>query len=591
MPKPESILSRGIQETQTLMQVAQGKEPADLAVVNARVLNVYTGEVLEDHAVCTSGRWIAYVGEEPGATLGRKTLVIDAGGKTIIPGLIDGHTHLAWLATPAALLQYALQGGTTCIVSETLEPYPVAGLAGVIDFLDSLRGQPIKIFATAPPMASISKAVRGIPLEDLQTLLDREEVLGLGESYWQSVLQEPAEHLPAITATLQAGKLVEGHSAGAGLLKLMAYLAAGVTSCHEPIKPEEVLARLRLGVHVMVREGSIRRDLEEIAKIRDSGVDLRRLTLVSDGLEPGELMENGYMDFIVQKAIDCGFDPVEAVRMATLNAAEHLRMDHLLGGIAPGRYADLVIIPDIRTIKAETVVSNGKIIADEGKILTSPQVHAFGGRSRQSIKLQAPLEPKDFSIPAPGSASQARVRVIDMVTDLVTRELILEVPVTEGEILPHAGRGILKVAAVDRTVQPGKTFVGLMHGFGLQAGALACSAGWDTSDIIVVGAQEGDMALAVNRIIAMQGGAVICRQGKILAELRMPIFGIMSDLPLPEIDSRIKAITQAASQLGVSFADPLLSLVTLTGAAIPFLRICEQGLVDLKTGKPVELFI
>jgi len=295
-------------EAKQLMKVALGQEKADLVIANADVVNVYTGEILKEFDISVKGKWIAYVGRNAGDSIGPQTEVIDARGQTVIPGLIEGHTHIAWLFTPCEFLKYAMTGGTTAIVTETFEIYPVSGYEGVVDFLEALRDQPIKMFGTAPPMISISQAARGIAPDVLQRLLARDEVLGLGESYWQAVLQEPDRTLPLYEQTLMAGKTLEGHSAGASDKKLAAYVDLGISSCHEPINADQVLERLRLGLHIMIREGSIRRDLEEIAKIKDSGIDLRRLTLSTDGITPEDLIEKGFMEFVLQKAINCGFD-------------------------------------------------------------------------------------------------------------------------------------------------------------------------------------------------------------------------------------------------------------------------------------------
>jgi adenine deaminase len=341
----------------------------------------------------------------------------------------------------------------------------------------------------------------------------------------------------------------------------------------------------------MVREGSIRRDLAEIAKIKDIGIDLRRLILSTDGVEPRDLIEKGYMEFVLRKAIDHGFDPVTAIQMATLNVAEHFSLDGLIGGIAPGRYADLVIIPDVHTIDAQMVISNGKIVAENGKLLTTPRGHIFSKPSMNSIKLPREMKSSDFIINADPKASHVKARVIDMVTDLVTAELEMQWPVTDGQIHPDVDQNVIKIAAIDRTHNPGKIYVGLIKGFGLKSGAMACSAAWDTSDIIAVGANDADMAGAVNRIRTLQGGAVIYENGESLAELPLPIFGIISDLPIETIARRLQEIKSVASNLGVAFPDPLLTLITLTGAAIPYLRICEEGLVNLKDGKTVELII
>jgi adenine deaminase len=277
--------------------------------------------------------------------------------------------------------------------------------------------------------------------------------------------------------------------------------------------------------------------------------------------------------------------------MATLNVAEHFRLDHLIGGLAPGRFADMVVIPDIRTIRAECVISNGKVIARNGILLVPPRPHRFCPESLNSIRIKEDIGPEAFAIRVPRDRSSVKVRSIEMLTGLVTRAAPMDLQVHAGHVQVDGVLGLAKVAAIDRTLSPGKMFTGLIKGLGLKAGAMACSAAWDTTDIIVAGVSDADMALAVNRVIKTQGGAVVCENGKILQELPLPIFGIMSPLSLEEVDLRIKSITQAASRLGVPFPDPILTLIVLTGAAIPFIRICEEGLVDIKTGETLGLFL
>jgi adenine deaminase len=574
-----------------LLRVAQGAEPADLVIEGAGLGDVYTAELLAGHSVAIKQGWIAYVGPDAEHTKGPATEVVDAAGRVLLPGLIDAHTHIAWMFSPVEFLKHVIPGGTTTIITETLEPYPVAGIDGLSDFLAALREQPVKLFATAPPMVSISRAAHGISVETLRRLLARGDVLGLGETYWQSVLQDPASLVPLLQETARCGKLAEGHSAGARGPKLNAYLACGISSCHEPIDAEQVLERLRLGLHVMVREGSIRRDLKAIARIRANGVDLRRLVLVTDGISPAELLDKGYMEYVLQRAVDVGFDPLAAVQMATLNPAEHFGLDAVVGGIAPGRLADLLLVPDLRTIRPELVVSNGRIVARHGKLLVSPRDHNWAPASRDTIHLPRPLEAADMAVRPPRGSGSARVRVIELVTDLVTREAEAVLQPTDGLLLPQPGNDLIKVAAIDRTLTPGKLFTGFVRGFGLHAGALACSAAWDTTCIVVVGADEADMAAAVNRIAALKGGAVVCRDNKILAELPLPVFGLISTRPLRRLQLEMQAVQDALAGLGVRLADPLLTLITLTGAAIPYLRICEEGLINLKDGRPRSLFI
>ncbi|MCP3950864.1 MAG: adenine deaminase [Desulfobacterales bacterium] len=570
------------------MDVALGRLPADLVITNAAIVNVYTAEIQEEMTIAVKDQWIAYAGTASEIFVGAETRIIDASGKTVIPGLIDGHTHLAALFCVDPFLRQVIPGGTTTIVTESFEPYPVAGLDGVLDFLDSLTCQPIKIFATAPAMVSTSPAAMGIRPDDLQTILRRGDVLGIGESYWQGLFQKPARLLPELAAAAAMGKTIEGHSAGARGHKLQAYAAMGVSSCHEPITAEETLDRLRLGFYVMAREGSIRSDLETIAGIQNSNVDLRRLIISTDGVQPVDLVEKGYMEHVLQRAIDSGFEPARAVQMATLNVAEHFGIDTIVGAIAPGKCADMVILTDLRNIRPELVISKGRPVAEDGRLLVEPRKHVFSSASLHTINLPREIQPADFEITAP-EADQVEVRVIEMVTDLVTAQTNISVPVFAGKVACDPCRNLIKVAAVDRTRSPGKTFTGLIRGFGLSTGAVACSAAWDTSDIIVVGADEADMALCVNRIEQLQGGAVVCSRGVVAAELALPIFGMMCELPIIKLAEKIRAVNKAAGGLGVPFPDPLLTLITLTGAAIPYFRICEEGLVNLKDGRVVGL--
>ena len=578
------------EERAALMRTAIGLEPADMVILNGSVVNVYSGEIVENCPVSIKGKWIAAVGPDAASAAGASTLVLDAAGKTLIPGLIEGHTHM-WFQSMEEFLPYAIKGGTTTIIVETMEFFPPAGFEGVVEFLDSLKDQPIKILGTAPATISTGKPLDGGSREGLESLLDRDDIIGLGESFWQTVLQSPDAMVPLLQSALDRGKRLEGHSAGAKGKKLAAYAAAGISSCHEPINAEEALERLRLGFYVMVREGSIRKDLEEISKIMQAGVDLRRLILVTDSIEPKELVEKGYLEIVVQKAIACGFDPVSAIQMATLNVAEHFGLDAAIGGIAPGRCADILVLPDERTITPEIVISNGRVLFKDGKLLAPPRKHHYSDSCLRSIRLPRAMKSSDFDIYANGASlsGSVKVRIIEMVTDLVTRELHADVFPAAGKIEVDLQQDIVKVAAIDYKNDPGRSFVGLIKGFRIEKGSIACSAAWDASDIIVVGADEEDMALAVNRIRELQGGVTVCRDGKIMAELPLPIFGIISDLGMNQLAQRLDSVRREARALGIPFADPVLTLSTLTGAAIPYLKICEKGLVNLKDGKTLPL--
>jgi adenine deaminase len=568
-----------------LAAVSLGEKEADLVVKGADLVNVYTREVLKGYSVATKGKWIAYVGPDANHTIGSGTKVIDGAGKVLIPGFVDGHTHMLYYASPQEFLRYAMRGGTTTIVTEIMELTFPLGYSGLIEYLETLKNQPIKIFSTVPPSVTLSRdaAARAPTLTQLLELLKRDDLLGVGEGFWQQVLRSET-NFPALSAeALNLRKTAEGHAAGCRGQRLAAYLDYGVSSCHESVSAEEVVEKLRFGLCTMIREGSIRKELEAIARIKDMGLDLRRAALVTDGADPRDLVGKGYLEHVVQRAIDAGFDPVLAIQMASLNVAEHFRLDGMLGGIAPAKYADLVLIPDLRTIKAEYVISNGVIIAQDGKLLVEPRPAVFRGSELKKIH----LSPDDFAIKVQRK-DFLKVRVMDQVADLVTKEVILDLPAHDGELKADPQRDILKASVISCE---GNKFTGLVRGQGFRAGAMATSGAWETFATVVVGASETDMAMAVNRIFEMGGGIVVCSEGKVRAELALPVAGLMSNQRIEEIAERLTDIQAKAKALGFRFSDATLTLAVLTTAAIPFLRLSEEGLVDSKTGQVVDLVV
>ncbi len=580
-----------LQERTALIRTALGDEKADLAIVNGTLVNVYTAEVLEGYGVAVKGKRIACVGEDIRHTVGPDTEVIDAAGKTIVPGFIDSHTHLGFYCSPGEFLRYGARGGTTTIITELIEVAFPLGYRGIVEYLEACKEQPIKIFGVIPPMVTLSSAARAkaINKEQLRELLQRDDVLGLGETYWSAVVEQDKRILELFEETLKTGKKVDGHSAGARGKRLAAYVASGVSSCHEPITAEEVIERLRLGLYVLAREGYIRQDLKAVAKIKDNNLDLHQLAVATDSISLKQLIEQGYMDVVLQKAVDLGFDPVSAIQMVTINPARHLNLDDRVGGIAPGKYADIVIIPDLRNIDAEYVISNGRVIARKKEMLVQPRKHVFPPWTRQSIRLTKKAAPEDFLIRVPGDTDSVNVRVIDQVTELVTQEAGFTVPLSQGMIQVDLQNDLLKVSCINFQSDAGKQFVGLIKGFKMKRGAIATSMAWDVTGITAVGADEADLALAVNRVAELQGGAVVCVGGRVVAELPLPIGGYLSDSPVEDLLGRSEEFQRAAADLGSPFANTLLSLMTLTSPAIPFFRICEDGLCDVRTNSIVEL--
>jgi adenine deaminase len=603
--KPDNLTAESRYE---LAKVALGEAEADLAIINGDIVNVYTGEVLAGNTILIKGSRIAYSGKQFDKGIGPHTRTIDASGKTLIPGFIDGHTHLDYLFSSSELTRFAMKTGTTSIISEVSEMGFKLGYRGILEFLKSIRDQPVKFWITFPPVVSTSPiaSMHTITLGEVRRLLRKKEVLGLGELFWGPIIHGDKRLLQTAAEALNEDKKVEGHTAGASANKLQAYVSLGFTSDHEPITANETLERMRLGMSVMVREGEIREDLEAISQIKDKPIDFRKLCISSDGLGPWQFVRQGYMDHIVQKAIILGFPPVRAIQMATLNVAEYFNLDNIIGGIAPGRYADIVIIPDLTVIKPEVVISNGQVVAQDGEVVAPPRRHKYGAFTLSAIRLETKMKAEDFAVPqagtprtkyGAGSVSPGRlrpavkVRVIDLVSNLLTKEAVLDLGVIKGQVQMDPAAGIIKIATVEHRHSPGKTFTGFIHGLGLREGAIAVSTGWNINDIIVAGANEPDMALAVNRIQELKGGIVICLNRKVLEELALPIGGIISLEPMEVLADKLTDIQQTALKMGCTSPDIRTTLSALTSGAIPFLRICESGLYDVKLNKIVDLIV
>ena len=590
---PSSYFSTSSDKITRLMKVALGETKADLAIINGNVVNVYTGEVMKKQTVLIKDNCIAYVGEkDPSSTFGSDTRVIDAEGKTLIPGLIDGHTHSDDQYLVGELVKYAIKGSTTTIITETAAIGSLLGYKGVLEFIKVCRRQPVRFFFTIPPIICVSPSAEencALTLLELKRLLREKDVVGLGEVSWAQVNENHPRLLETIAATINSGKQVDGHAAGASEHKLQAFFSTGISSCHEPTSAEEVLERLRIGVFVPIREGEVRKDLLKTSKIKDLKIDRNLLGISADGVDPRQLVNDGYMDFIVQKAINHGFNPVSAIQMATINVARHFGLN-FIGGIAPGKLADIVIVPNLSNIKAENVIVNGKIAFDKGEVVTNSRKVFFPHSFYHSIHLENEFTAKNFDMRIT-HGGPVKIRVIHQVSDLVTREAIVTFAVNNGILDTNVRDDILKVAAVDRYWKPGKFAVGFIRGFGLKKGAIATSSAWDCGHIVVVGVNNIDMALAVNRIRELQGGTVICIDNKVIEELPLPVAGLFSYKPMGIIAGKYDDIQRAAQKLGTKLPDIHMSLQVLATPSIPFLRICEEGLFDLKQNKFVSLVL
>lgn len=572
-----------------LIQVAQGKLMPDQVITNALVLNVYTGELLNNCQIGILGDRIAYLDQDTNPP--DAVPMIDAENGVVIPGFIDGHTHLDALVSLAEQVKYIAPGGTTTVVTETSAIANAAGYSGVEWFLNSITDLPITVYALAPPMVPGNhrfQAGYSLSLEQQSKLWDHHLVVGIGEVYWPLVLECDDRLLGTIEAARQHKLPIQGHSAGLKGRKLAAFFAAGISSCHEPITAAEALERLRLGLHVLIREGSVRRELEAMVPLAKSKLDLRRLCLCTDGVEPHDLVDGKSLSYVVQKAINLGFDPVKAIQMATINVAEHLHLEREVGGIAPGLRADLLILPEIDTIKPRWVIARGKVVARQGKLCVPVPQTQFTEASSKTFANAGPVEPSFFNLPAPPNCKTVTVRTVHQLTDIITTEELHSLPVQSGYVIAQPEQDILKVAIISNQDHQ-RRVNGFITGFGLRSGACASSYTWDVPATVVVGTNANDMAVAVNRIRQLQGGIVVCDHGQILAELPLPVAGIISSDPLPTAAEHIRKMTEVLIGLGYPLGNPLLALQVLTFTPLPALRLSDLGLVNViqKTQVPV----
>jgi adenine deaminase len=572
-----------------LIKTAMGEEKADLVVLNGSLVNVYTGEIEEPCSVGIKGTRIAAVGEDLSHLIGEGTRVIDAGGHYITPGFIDPHTHLDSIVQCAEYARYAVPHGNTTAVTETAMIGNAAGKEGVAWFMEDTRDLPLRMYLLTPSMAPPFPALetsKGFSLEAFQEMIKEDRVLGVGETYWPLVLDMDERAMAQYAIAQGMGKTREGHAAGARGKRLTAYSAAGTTSCHEATTAEEALERLRLGMGVMVREGSVRRELEAIAAIKDMGVDLRNMMLCTDWADPQMLIEHGCMDALVRRAIAAGFDPVVAIQMVTINPAEYFGLRGL-GGIGPGKIADILLLSDLQEVSVATVIKDGEVVAQKGALVKDPPRYRYPKAARHSFALHS-VQEADFAIPFSGE--QARVRVVDCLNETITQELQAELKAQAGNLISSPEQDIIKMAHICKHEQRPQHARGFVHGLGMREGGVATSLIWDTNNILVIGGTEREMACAVNRLLENQGGIVVVKGGEVVAELPLPICGGISDKPLEELAQRIAEIEEGCRGLGF-IPRPFLTLQTLAFTGLPYLRLTDRGLVDIRTRAFVDLII
>ena len=580
-------------DPETLLAVALGRQSADLVVRGGILANVYTGELLEDWGVAVAGTRIASIGPEVEQHVGPATTVIEAQGRIVAPGFIDGHTHLDCIHRLDHYLAAAIPTGLTTLITETSQLSTVGGYPALAAFLAQLPGLPITAFTTAPTISYLlSDRGDGAPMittEEMARLLGEPGVVGLGEVYWPAILEGRAGLRLLIAKAEATGKGVEGHTAGARGSKLTACVAAGISSCHEPITAQEIRERLRLGLTTMVRDGSIRRDLGALEGAL-KGIVPRRLVLASDTVWAHHLLERGYLDESARQAVSMGLEPMQALQAITLAPAEHFRIEGLVGGLAPGRQADMVLLPDLVGFRPSLVIARGRVVAREGRVTVPIPPVELSAKVFPGPRVSHALTLDDLRIPAPPGRDRVRVRVIHFTGEIVTQETVRGLSVQDGALATDPEADLLKVVALDRRGR-GQIARGFVSGYGLRRGALAASVSFDTANLILLGASDADMLVAAERMLAMGGGLVVAVDGAIRAEVPLPLGGVISDQPMGVLARQIAACQQALLELGCVRENPFLSAQVLTFLAIPALRIRERGLWDVRRNQVVPLIV
>ncbi len=573
-------------EVRHAVDVAAGRTSGSLLIKNARLLNVFTNAEGSSE-VLLAGRLVAAVGESVSAAEAAE--VIDLDGAYLAPGLIDGHVHIeSSLVTPAAYAEAVLPRGVTGVVCDPHEIANVAGIPGIEWLLDSSEALPLDVFVTAPssvPSTTMETSGASLGLDQIATLLEYQRVVGVAEMMsFPAVIQGDEENLSKVLLAERWRKTAEGHAPALTGRELQAYLAAGIVSDHEATSHDEGLEKLRAGVFLMVREGSVTRNLEALMALVDPRYG-DRVGFVTDDRLPHDLLDEGGVDCLVRGAIRAGVDPVYAVRCASYNVARHYRLPRR-GAVAPGYLADLVVVDDLEAFRAAAVYKEGRLVATGGNLtsaITRPEVDASAVTA--TVRLP-PLSEASFRLEAPAGP----VRCIRPVPYQVLTEATTVTPTVRGdEVVADPECDLLKLVCLERHGKGGGIGVGLVSGFGLTRGALASTVGHDHHNLMAVGADDADLLTACRRLGQLGGGFVAVADGDVLAELALPLAGLVTDRPLPEVREQLDALEAAAEALGNRLPAPFMTLSFLGLPVIPELRLTDMGLVDVFVSQLVPL--
>jgi adenine deaminase len=578
-------------EREALIDVAMGYEPADTMIRNGQIVNVHTGTIHTD-GVAVKGQRIAAVGDVAYAK-GDSTTVIDADGAYLVPGLIDPHCHQWHTYTNSTVFAACrLLHGSTTIVDGFYGHAIVNGIRATRFFLDELLATPVKPIFVVPTMCYTQNRGIGFPaspnaptIDDLMEALDWPESKGIEEISPELLLRRNRRDrglLALMEKCLRQGKVIQGHSAGMHDDRITnAWTAAGIMHNHEIVSAKEARRQAELGLYVVIREGSACEDVRAtIPVVTQQKYASRAFQLCTDVVTPDWMLERGQMDHAVRVAIRNGLSPMTAIQMATIQPAEFYRVNHDIGMIAPGRYADILFVEDLARFEIAKVMANGKIWVDGGRLAEPLKNPEYPGWLYGTMNIKRVLRPEDFRIaPPPNSGSTVNVRVITTRDgSLETPESIETLPIVDGAIQADPKRGINKICMIDRIMGTGELGVAFVKGFNIREGCIGTTANVFNQNIVLVGASDDDMAGAANEIIRMGGGFIAFRKGKVVASLPTPLNGLATDKPFDEVFAAQRKLREAWHGMGCTLETPQMNLEFVSLVTIPYYRICTKGL-------------
>ena len=570
-----------IEQLKRQLEAAGGLREADLLLTNLQLVDVYTEEIRPASISIYDGHIVAI---DPDPAVGAKK-IIDCGGQYAVPGFMDAHVHVeTTLLTPEALAEVIVPWGTTTLMVDAMEIANVAGEEGLLALVDQADKLPFRMFLEIPsrvPTAPGLETTGGVlGPKEVRRLMNRRESVSLGELDPSKILDLRDEYLEKVLATMDSGRICNGHAIGLNPLELNMYAAGHLTDDHECVTYQELLERLRVGIRVLIREGSSERNGKELlGAVAQHKLPTDHLMFCTDDKHVQDIVREGHISYNVQLAIDAGISPMKAIQMATLNTARHFRMEEHLGSITPGRMADLMLLPDLTKIKPSMVLKDGRIVAENGK--AAPAEHKeYPSHLFDTVHVSADVCQESFAVTAQGS--RAKCRVIDLIPDqIINNEEQLWMDIQNGRIEADPQQDILKLAVVERYGKNGRVCTAFVKGFRLKNGALASSVSHDHHNIVVVGTNDRDMLCAVKELERLHGGFAAAADGEVAASIALPLGGLMSPLSAGEVMEQMERVNAAAADLGCTMAAPFMTLSFISLPTVPQLGLTDVGLIDV----------